>query len=140
MNKKQLITVLVIGMVFVFNGCASVSMGLERMPDSYYLNQLKEIKKSKEVIFQEPYSNIFNAVTNVFRDLNINVLKKDYEGKIVFGAYYAPGCYTVYGVFFETYDKDKTKVTVKSNGAWFSDNFVFNKIKEEIELQKNLNE
>jgi len=138
MNKKQLIVGWVMGITLILNGC--VSMGLERMPDSYYLNQLKEIKKSNEITLQKPYADIFNAVINVFRDLNINILKKDYEGKVVFGAYYAEGCYTVYGVFFEEDGRDKTKIIVKSNGAWFSDDFVFNKIKEEIELQKKLNE
>jgi hypothetical protein len=138
MNKKQLIVAWVMAITLIISGCAS--MGLERMPDTYYLNQLKEVKKTKEIIIQKSYADAFNAVINVFRDLNINILKKDYEGKVVFGAYYTESCYTVYGVFFEEEGKDKTNIIVKSNGAWFSDDFVFNKIKEEIKLQEKLNE
>lgn len=109
--------------------------------DNYYLEKINEIKKTTKITFLSPYPKVFQAVVNVFRDLNINIVKKDYAGKFIYGIYttdyFSRACYGIYAISFNEQTDNITEIIVKvDDRAWFGPEFFCNKIKEEIKLEK----
>ena len=111
----------------------------QNQPDQFYLDKIKDHTPSI-VVVHATYPETFKATINVFRDLNINILKKDLSGKMILGTHIIQGVLVAcsYGVFFTNEDSGEIKVSVKVHGNWFDGDYVVNKIKDEVELQKKL--
>jgi len=110
---------------------------LQIMSDEYILRELNR-REPSEAILKASYPEVFKATISVFQDLNINIVRKDYESKLIFGNCFEEGRTGIYGAFFEDTGNNGTKISIKYQGPWFGSDFILNKIKEEIELQKKI--
>ena len=117
---------------------------LQIMSDEYILRELNR-REPSEAILKASYPEVFKATISVFQDLNINIIRKNYEAKFIFGncfeedrMRYCLDPTGIYGAFFEDNGNNGTKISIKCQGPWFSSDFILNKIKEEIELQKKM--
>lgn len=117
--------------------CLCGYVSLQNQSDEYYIDKLKQHDPSV-LIVQSTYPEAFKATVNIFRDLNINILKKDFQTKMILGAYYAAGSFAAYGAFFEDDTNGRTKISIRVHGAWFGGEYIIKKIKDEIELQKKI--
>ncbi|MCK9573039.1 MAG: hypothetical protein M0R20_01370 [Candidatus Omnitrophica bacterium] len=126
---KKLIYLITI--LMLLTGCASLSE-----KGDIYLSNLEKHKHSKEIIVNSSYEEAFSAVIEVFRDLGINVLKKDYKGKKILGSLYPEHYMNHYGVFFTEESNGKTKITLKATGFLINEDAILEKIKEVLSQPK----
>ncbi|MCK9614715.1 MAG: hypothetical protein M0R48_04320 [Candidatus Omnitrophica bacterium] len=120
--------------LILLNGCASLSE-----KGDIYLNNLEKHKHYKEIVVNSSYDEAFSAAIEVFRDLGINVLKKDYENKKILGSLYPEHYWSHYGVFFSDVGDDKTKITLKATGFLINEDTILEKIKETLSQPKLMN-
>ena len=119
--------------------CLSGYTQCQTMSDEYILRELKR-REPTQITLQASYSEVFKATINVFQDFNINILRKNYEDKLILGTCYyeVPMRIGIYGAFFKEGGRNRIEIIIKVQGGWFSANYILNKIKEEVELQKKL--
>ncbi len=120
--------------LILLSSCASLSE-----KGDIYLNNLEKHKHSKEIVVNSSYDEAFNAVIEVFRDLGINVLKKDYENKKILGSLYPEHYWNHYGVFFSDAGDNKIKITLKATGFLLNEDTILEKIKEALSQPKLIN-
>ncbi len=128
--KKIIVPVLMSLLIF---GCASVPQRIDSR-----LNDLTQLKRSKEITIKTGYNEAFLAAINVFRDLNIGILQKDYENRVIIGTGLPDAIGSNYGIFFELPTLSEVKIIVKAKGFYYNDDFILTKIKEEIGLLNKL--
>ena len=124
---RKLCSTLILGFYIFLCG---FTVSLEKEPVEYYLNYLSKTS-AVEVQSDSSYDIAFRASVNVLRDLNVNIIKKDYEERVIVGAYYSSGCFSAYSVNFKT-SNGKTVIEIKGRGAWFSSDFIADRIQKEI--------
>ncbi len=120
-----------IAILILLNGCASLSE-----KGDIYLHNLERQKHSKEIVVSSSYDEAFSAVIEVFRDLGINVLKKDYKEKKILGSLYPEHYWNHYGVFFSDIRDNKIKITLKATGFLINEDTILEKIKETLSQPK----
>lgn len=120
-------------MVFLLCGCASVSGRIDSRVDV-----LARLDRSQQATLSSSYNDAFKAAINVLRDLNISILKKDYDKRMIIGTRLPEEICSNYGIYFDTIAANETKITVKAEGLYYNDSFVLQKIEEEITLQQKL--
>lgn len=135
---KKLICLLIL--IMVVCGCASVPFGSLNQKVNAYVDNFRKSPKYKELVLNASYIETFEAVINVFRDLDIKILKKDLESEVIFGSLYPEKYLNHYVAFFEKEKDNRTKVIFKASGMLLNTTFILEKIQEEIELQQKLNE
>ncbi|MFA5305443.1 MAG: hypothetical protein WDL99_07290 [Candidatus Omnitrophota bacterium] len=126
---KEAIYLIVI--LTLVGGCASLSE-----KGDIYLHNLERHKHSKEIVVSSSYDEAFNAVIETFRDLGINVLKKDYENKKILGSLYPEHYMNHYGVFFSDMGDNKIKITLKATGFLINEDTILEKINETLSQPK----
>lgn len=127
-----------LGIIFMFSGCMAAPFGSLSKKTNAYIKDFRKQSKSKQTILKASYLEAFKAVISVFRDLDIKILKKDLEGKVIFGSLYPEKYFNHYAVFFEDKPENEIEVTLKASGMLLDQDFILEKIREEIDFQRQL--
>ncbi|MDP8289771.1 MAG: hypothetical protein P9M02_02225 [Candidatus Susulua stagnicola] len=135
-NKKIYIFVMLWFSFFI--GCATPVQRTEA-----WIEGMKKFSYFEEVTVEASYRECFKATISVFRDWNRTIVIKDYNKKMIFARYEASfpsAYYNYYAVFFNPEEVKKTKVILKGKGMFSKTKLFLERIKKEIELQRELKE
>jgi len=136
-----------------FSGCMA-TVGVDKGIDSGITNSINNgvaSFRSKGVaiktIVDAEYKDAFQAVINVFHDLDIAMIKKDYENKLIFGATPASSLSGIFSVasprcivFFTQLPEGQIEIAFKHSSRInvYLRPFIIDRIHQELILQKQL--
>ncbi|MFA6321658.1 MAG: hypothetical protein WCY36_07375 [Candidatus Omnitrophota bacterium] len=115
------------------SGCHSIAQRFDNRID--YVSTLD---KKQEITIETSYNEAFKASINVMRDLNISIICKDYEKRMVIGTRLPEDYGSDYGIYFDVLSPKLVKITIKTRGQWYDNAFISKKIEDEIALQGKL--
>ncbi len=124
---KKIISSLILVSLLALFGC----MSLPEKAD-YYLKNLRNTKHAVEITVNVPYLKVYDSTIIVFKDLGVNILKKDFEGKVIFASFYPKQYLNHYAVFFDDL-AGRTRIVLKATGFLLNEHVLLQKIKEESE-------
>lgn len=125
-------------LIAITSGCTPASLGTLEQKTNAYIESFEKSQKYEEIILNVSYLETFKAVINVFRDLDVRILKKDLEEQVIFASLYPRKYFNHYAVFLEKERNNRTKVILKASGMLLNSNFILKKIEEEVILQRKL--
>ena len=136
---KKITSLLIL--VTMITGCTTVSQNINNAIISF-----KNYGPAEKIEVNASYKDTFQAVINVFHDLDIAILKKDYEDKIILGTISSPAGITAnvgtikYVIIFSQKAEDRIEIVLKSSTRTVTKkSFILRKIQEELALQKKIN-
>ncbi|MDP8289770.1 MAG: hypothetical protein P9M02_02220 [Candidatus Susulua stagnicola] len=138
---KKLIYLLLVAMLV--SGCTSSFMVYQKQ--DWQIDYFQDSKCFKKITVKASYPETFKVVISVFRDLSINILKKDYEKGSIFGSRSPYLRYNYYGAFFKEINKNEIEIILKANhiaissGLYLENEFILSQIQKELEFQRVIN-
>lgn len=137
--------ILLFVLILTLTGCSTMS----NKEISRCIRDIENSPRSEEITIEGTYKEVFQATVEVFHNLCIQILEKDFDNKRIFGINYVVKEFLTsnagsdrYIISFEPNLKNnEVKITIKSIPLvryHFTTEFILQKIQEEIELQRKL--